>query len=124
MKSRVTTVRTEMGPPKGHANGEVDGGIPIMTEEHVPIPHGAEVSRGSDRDQKYKAYEGTCMVMYPTSRTLGIVANWFAVRPRPSSNPCKRAALRRRFISNASSDSLGILYSRRVVSINLYGVSF
>jgi hypothetical protein len=52
MKSRVTPVRTEMGPPKGHANGEVDGGFPIMVEEHIPIPHGAEVSRRSDGDQK------------------------------------------------------------------------
>jgi hypothetical protein len=108
--------------PKGHANGEVYGGFPHTIDERIPVPHGAEVSRRSDLDQKQKAYEGTCMVIYPTQRTLRIVANWFPVRPRSSLKPRKRAALHRRFIPNGS-DFLGVLHSCRVVSIDLYGVS-
>ena len=37
---------------KGHANREVYGGFLNMTEEHIPIPRGVEVSRRSDVDQK------------------------------------------------------------------------
>ena len=51
--------------PKDRTSGEVYGGFPEMTEEHVPSKSRAE-SMKARCGSKRKAYEGTCMEMYPT----------------------------------------------------------
>ena len=52
--------------PKGHADREVCGGFPEVVEEHVPIRLWCKSQQRSEAGHEQKAYEGTCMVIYPT----------------------------------------------------------
>ena len=86
-----------MRPQRAIQMGRYREGFPIRLRSMFLFYCDAEVSKRLDMDQEQGAYEGTCVTIYPTKKILRIVANWFPVRPSPSSNPRKRAALGRRF---------------------------